>query len=55
MGRAQYSIFDAADPRKLAFRERTNHWHRTGSGRGRRRSDVPETVAVQEEQAALPS
>ncbi|MFD9893873.1 alpha/beta hydrolase [Amycolatopsis sp. NPDC059027] len=24
-GRAQYSIFDAADPRKSAFRERTNH------------------------------
>ena len=24
-GRAQYSVFDAADPRKLAFRERTNH------------------------------
>lgn len=24
-GRAQYSIFDAADPRKAAFRERTNH------------------------------
>ncbi|MEV6555721.1 alpha/beta hydrolase [Nocardia sp. NPDC051756] len=24
-GRAQYSIFDAADPRKLALRERTNH------------------------------
>ncbi|MBD0694095.1 alpha/beta hydrolase [Streptomyces sp. CBMA123] len=24
-GRAQYSIFDAADPRKLAFREHANH------------------------------
>lgn len=24
-GRAQYSIFDTADPRKLAFREHTNH------------------------------
>ncbi|MFE3184174.1 hypothetical protein ACFXKR_25380 [Streptomyces violascens] len=24
-GRAQYSVFDAADPRKAAFRERTNH------------------------------
>ncbi|MFB8282303.1 alpha/beta hydrolase [Nocardia colli] len=24
-GRAQYSIFDATDPRKLALRERTNH------------------------------
>ena len=24
-GRAQYSVFDAADPRKLAFRERANH------------------------------
>ncbi|WNF01298.1 alpha/beta hydrolase [Streptomyces luomodiensis] len=24
-GRAQYSIFDATDPRKLAFRERANH------------------------------
>ncbi|QIS08848.1 alpha/beta hydrolase [Nocardia arthritidis] len=34
-GRAQYSIFDAADPRKLAFRARTNHCvERLGALRG---------------------
>ncbi|MGW5110235.1 alpha/beta hydrolase [Nocardia sp. NPDC004123] len=34
-GRAQYSIFEAADPRKLAFRERTNHCvERLGELRG---------------------
>ena len=36
-GRAQYSIFDAADPRKLAFRERTDHCvRRLGALRGDR-------------------
>ncbi|MFJ2780548.1 alpha/beta hydrolase [Kitasatospora sp. NPDC087315] len=36
-GRAQYSVFDAADPRKRAFRERTNHCvARLGELRGRR-------------------
>ncbi|MEV7937657.1 alpha/beta hydrolase [Kitasatospora sp. NPDC088264] len=36
-GRAQYSIFDAADPRKLAFREHANHCvERLGALRGNR-------------------
>ncbi|WP_406204620.1 alpha/beta hydrolase [Kitasatospora sp. NBC_01560] len=36
-GRAQYSVFDASDPRKRAFRERTNHCvARLGELRGRR-------------------
>ncbi|SEK55724.1 alpha/beta hydrolase [Streptacidiphilus jiangxiensis] len=36
-GRAQYSIFDATDPRKLAFREHTNHCvERLGALRGNR-------------------
>ncbi|MDF3293040.1 alpha/beta hydrolase [Streptomyces silvisoli] len=36
-GRAQYSIFDAADPRKLAFREHANHCvERLGALRGGR-------------------
>ncbi|AUY49393.1 alpha/beta hydrolase [Streptomyces sp. CB01881] len=36
-GRAQYSVLDAADPRKRAFRERTNHCvARIGELRGRR-------------------
>ncbi|WP_327068448.1 alpha/beta hydrolase [Kitasatospora sp. NBC_01250] len=36
-GRAQYSIFDAADPRKLAFRARANHCvERLGALRGNR-------------------
>ncbi|WP_269857103.1 alpha/beta hydrolase [Streptomyces sp. RPT161] len=36
-GRAQYSVFDAADPRKLAFREHANHCvERLGALRGGR-------------------
>ncbi|MEU9042824.1 MULTISPECIES: alpha/beta hydrolase [unclassified Kitasatospora] len=36
-GRAQYSVFDATDPRKLAFRERANHCvERLGALRGNR-------------------
>ncbi|MFG3053959.1 alpha/beta hydrolase [Kitasatospora sp. NPDC048239] len=36
-GRAQYSVFDAADPRKAALRERTNHCvARLGELRGHR-------------------